>query len=278
MNLIRIILILSSVFLLQGCYIQRYFDIKKEYEAYQKASYKTRKTNAQLKAQRQQKLDSISMVARKSAILRLNMLTNDSLSEACTMKIREALGAECWDDSVKTAAHTATKIRYMSENEKDVLYWLNLARMKPDLFAELYLDPFVKLHNYEDWICCGEGGWGMQSNVTYLNTLYLQMATMKSLPALQPDEDCYRSAECHATESGKTGYVGHARVNCKSYFSGECCDYGNSKGLDVILNLLIDNGVPSLGHRKICLGDYRIAGISQKPHKYYRFNTVLDFK
>jgi uncharacterized protein YkwD len=41
-------------------------------------------------------------------------------------------------------------------------------------------------------------------------------------------------------------------------------------------NLLVDEGVPSLGHREALMGDYLHAGISFQPHKGYTENVVID--
>jgi hypothetical protein len=275
-KIVFILMVLTLPFL-QGCYIQRYFNIKKEYEAFHKDLGKVRGVNSRLLAQRQTKLDSIHLVESNSKALRIGMIRADSMTELYTIQILKALGKDPWGDSVKKAANTAANTEYMSGNEKQVIYWLNIARMQPDLFAEMNLKPYLQLYDDDEWICCGEGAWGMETHVTYVNTCYLKMAKMDSLKALMPDENNYKSAECHATQSGITGYVGHERTNCQEHFSGECCDYGNEDPLGVILDLLVDAGVPSLGHRRICLGGYSGIGVSQKPHKGYRVNVVLDF-
>jgi uncharacterized protein YkwD len=59
----------------------------------------------------------------------------------------------------------------------------------------------------------------------------------------------------------------------------ECCDYGNDNAVDILLNLLVDDGIPGVGHRLICLSNsYTKIGISIQPHKVYEVNTVMDFK
>lgn len=63
-----------------------------------------------------------------------------------------------------------------------------------------------------------------------------------------------------------------------SYWA-ENCDYGNLDGADVIVHLLIDGGVKSLGHRENCLNpNYQFVGVAQDTHTKYRFVTVMDFK
>lgn len=103
----------------------------------------------------------------------------------------------------------------------------------------------------------------------------------KPLNLLYPDSLCFISADCHAINAGLEGYIGHQRSkpSCekKWYYNGECCDYGSSTALDILMDLMIDEGEPSLGHRKICLSPYNKVGVSIQPHKTYGSNAVLDF-
>jgi uncharacterized protein YkwD len=48
--------------------------------------------------------------------------------------------------------------------------------------------------------------------------------------------------------------------------------------MEIVLQLLIDHGVPSRGHRKNILnGSSNYVGVSIQPHNGYRFNCVQDF-
>jgi hypothetical protein len=105
------------------------------------------------------------------------------------------------------------------------------------------------------------------------------MKKMQPIKTLQFDQKCWESAECHSTTIGKAGLVTHERQKgCVAYFSGECCHYGRSDALEIIIDLLIDRNVESLGHRNICLGSYSFLGISMKPHITWSVNTTLDFE
>lgn len=176
-----------------------------------------------------------------------------------------------WKNSKYNIAHTAQNTDYLTENEKLVYYYLNLARLNPSLFAETFLIKYTKWNSYED----------LSLSDYYTGSLYKTMKNMKPVGVLFPQKDLFESAKCHAVSSGKAGYVGHTRLsnsNCQSKFSGECCSYGQFDALEIVMQLLIDSGVPSLGHRKICLSsNYKTLGVSVQPHKIYRFNSVLDF-
>ena len=89
----------------------------------------------------------------------------------------------------------------------------------------------------------------------------------------------FTAAQCWALESGAKGIIGHDRLKCAYGYWAECCDYGSNRAIDIVLSLLIDEGVPDLGHRKIILyGAYQDVGISIQPHAKYRNCTVIDFK
>jgi uncharacterized protein YkwD len=103
---------------------------------------------------------------------------------------------------------------------------------------------------------------------------------MRPLNILLPNKFCYESAQCHAQTSGNAGYIGHERLNadCKksSFYFGECISYGYDNPLDIVMALLIDEGVPSLGHRKNFMGNFKSVAVSIQPHKSYRYNAVID--
>lgn len=165
-----------------------------------------------------------------------------------------------WQDQKYRVANSAMDADYLTAEEKKVYFYLNLARMNPELFAGTYLNRLEKSTN------------------SYESSLYRELLHQKPLPALKPSRKLFESARCHATESGACGYTGHDRVKCEGYFTGECCHYGNSDALDIVTKLLIDRNVSSLGHRRMCFGAYTELGVSIQPHTTYGKNAVLDFE
>lgn len=174
-----------------------------------------------------------------------------------------------WNTAKFNSLNTAKEVAYMTQQEKDVIWILNQVRHSPQLFlqtvllnpkSQFYLVPSKR--NY------------------YFNSLIKDLKKAKSVSEpLIADEEAFTSAQCHAVESGKVGYVGHDRLNnCNSKFNGECCSYGYSDPMQIVMQLLIDNNVPSLGHRIICLSpDYRSVGVSIQSHTQYEYNAVIDF-
>lgn len=179
--------------------------------------------------------------------------------------------SEKWRETKYNNCNTAREITYLTKDEKEIIWILNLIRSNPKLAAESILmnssSPFFvqpsKRNHY------------FKSLLSTLNSM------TPNINPLFADSSAYVSALCHALTSGKTGYVGHERKHndCEKDFYGECCDYGNDDPMEIVMSLLLDYDVPSLGHRKICLSsDYTHIGASIQPHKTYDYNAVLDFK
>ena len=182
-----------------------------------------------------------------------------------------ALYSNEWNDVKYSKCNTAVNAAYLSNSEKEVIYILNLIRSYPALFANTVLKKYPAL----------SGNGYLADDTYYFKSLVNTLLTLPPLQILYPDKDCFISAKSHAYQSGITGYVGHERKvpdsKLKKQYYGECCDYGHKDPLDIILSLLIDEGIPSLGHRIVCLTNYTKLGVSIQPHKRYGTNAVLDF-
>ncbi len=175
-----------------------------------------------------------------------------------------------WNDAKYLKCNTAENTSYLSKDEKDLIYILNLLHTDPKLFANTVVTKypsFMKQPNLKE--------------IAEYRSLLDTLRKIKSLPLLYPDSLCFESAKCHAISSGNRGYVGHERqtneCKTKKYHWGECCQYGYKEALPILMALLIDQYVPSLGHRFLCLSSYNKIGISIQPHKSYGYNAVLDF-
>jgi hypothetical protein len=175
-----------------------------------------------------------------------------------------------WNDAKYLACNTAAKANYMRDDEKEVIYILNLLRSNPVLFANTVVQKYPDLDHQV-----------FLRNSKEYKSLLETLRKTKPMALLYPDSLCFVSAECHAISSGKTGYTGHERQTkeCKkkNLYFGECCDYGHKEPLPILMALLIDQNVPSLGHRNMCIGPYGKLGVSIQPHKGYGNNAVLDF-
>jgi hypothetical protein len=180
-------------------------------------------------------------------------------------------------------ANTAANIDYLSSDEKEVIRYLNLARMDGKRFFDSYIQQFIENYNvyYSPKI---------KPNNSYVKSLKATLYKVQGLSIIVPNEKLSKAAAFHAKDMGNKGKTGHTSSNGTSftkrmkklvgteYYVSENCDYGFNNGLDIVCHLLIDNGVSSLGHRKNILNpDQRMVGVSIYMHKIYKYNCVMDF-
>ena len=184
------------------------------------------------------------------------------------------LQAQGIDQAVINQCNTAKNEPYLSQDEKDVILYLNLVRTHPQEFSALYLD---------------EAAQKMKLDTTFeYRSLKEELKDRAPAPLLYPDSALTRLVALeHATDIGTTGARGHKSTNGTSFhdrfkgFSGthgECIDYKHTSGVLIVCALLIDHHVPGYGHRKIVLNPvYDRAGTAIRPHVKLRTTCVIDF-
>lgn len=181
-------------------------------------------------------------------------------------------GVSGWSASELAAADLAREEPGWEEEERAVLLQVNLARMHPAKYWELELEPWTLPSRY-----------AAPDDAAYRASLKRTMRTMRPAPPLRPDARLKLEADCLANQQARTGKTGHDRsAACKlpqrNAYWAENCDYGMATGRDVIAHLLIDEGVPSLGHRENCLNPrLSFLGVGQTTHPKYGTVTVMDF-
>lgn len=179
---------------------------------------------------------------------------------------------QAWDADVVRTLNTASDINYLNEEEKKVILFMNMARHDGPLFAESFLAAYIQENHLE--------------KNSYTRSLLRDLKKIKGLVPLMPEEDLTSVAQSHATKSGEKGTTGHSGF--KQRFEplmgnpythvGENCSYGYEQAIDIVLSLLIDEGVKELGHRhNILAPDFNSIGIAIRPHRSYRTNCVMDF-
>lgn len=175
-----------------------------------------------------------------------------------------------WDDATKKKAHAYSEEDKVPDLEKMVLFYTNLARLNPKLFAKTYAQQYLDDHELKS---------------SYTSSLIRELTKAPKMEALKFNKDLYYCAKAHAESNGKKGLEGHQNYNArfKKYasqfsYNGENCDYGNNEALDIVMSLLIDEDVPNLGHRRNILDkSYKHLGLSYAPHKVHAHNFVMCF-
>jgi hypothetical protein len=180
-----------------------------------------------------------------------------------------------WNETSLKQCNTAKDIGYLTSEEKAVIFYLNLVRVNPKLFAQTYLK------NYLDTAPIKKG--------EYLKSLLEKLDNMSPIGTIEPQYDLYEVAKKHATEMGMQGKTGHISLNGESYENRakklskryekamENCQYGYSDGFSIVIDLLIDEDIPDLSHRESLLNkEVKYIGVAIKKHKIYRYNCVIE--
>jgi len=176
---------------------------------------------------------------------------------------------DSWTAEELCAANTAKNITYMDSTERDIIMYCNLARMYPAKFSKLEVQNYIgSIEQPEQY-----------KNSSNKRSLMTDLSHGKPTTALQPDSALEQMAGCFQLELAASGNTGHDRKHCTEDYMAENCSFGKSMAKDIVLQLLIDDGVASLGHRKNILNPvYTKLGVAFGDHKKYRKCCVMDFR
>lgn len=193
-----------------------------------------------------------------------------------------------WPDSIYSTVQEAT---YLTQIEKDVIIEHNKCRTNPKRYISEVLEPFLDLlDNY---------GYFTDSNGRNIKTnegrpaveeAINELSTHPPMPMIRPKEYLYKAALDHCKDHGPKSLVGHdgsdgsspmSRV--KRYHSntngiGENIAYGPMSGVEIVRDLIIDDGVPSRGHRKNIFSEYRYIGCAYGKHAGFKTMCVIDYE
>jgi uncharacterized protein YkwD len=179
---------------------------------------------------------------------------------------------EAWDADVIRSLNSASDREYLNEEEKKVILFMNMARHDGPLFELTFLNSYIQEKQ--------------QKNNSYIRSLRKDLKLTSGLSPLIPEKDLTAVAQGHAQKSGENGTTGHQDFNSRFdpllgnpyNHVGENCSYGYEQAIDIVISLLIDEGIKSLGHRNnILAGDFNSVGVAIRPHRTYRTNCVMDF-
>ncbi|HJW10085.1 MAG TPA: CAP domain-containing protein [Holophagaceae bacterium] len=174
------------------------------------------------------------------------------------------------------------------ERGRRVLDEINRARANPKATAALlrpWLDRFggklLRLEGEVDLVT-QEGRPAVAEAIAFLEST-------KPLPPLSWSDGLFLAAQDHAREQAD-GATGHAGKHGSTPFermerygrwqdtAGEAIGYGPEDPRRVVLNLLVDDGVPGRGHRKELFNpEFHVAGAAFGTHAEYGHLCVIDF-
>ena len=173
-----------------------------------------------------------------------------------------------------TATDVSTMAAFLMPVELEIINEINLARANPQQYAA-YLEK-MRLHfvgnNYQP---PGGKGYTFAEGVAALDDAIAFLRAASPLPPLQASQGMSLGARDHLKDLGMSGSTGHKgsdgsfidqRVNRYGAWAstiGENISYTDETAREAVINMLIDDGNPSRGHRKNILNPtYRVAGVA----------------
>ncbi len=183
---------------------------------------------------------------------------------------------------------TASDSHYLSDNEKEMVYELNLVRQMPEVYLQL-LKPYLKraeanleIHgpgpksysvtkHYETQngrtsITKSDTTWmhRYEEEVAAIQSLMIDLKNLQALPLLYPDKNIYKAAQKHGKDQnrnrwklGHYGSDGSTPYDRISKYAPEVMEgneniagrYPEPNPREVVIMLLIDSGIKGYGHR-----------------------------
>jgi uncharacterized protein YkwD len=178
---------------------------------------------------------------------------------------------------------------YLSSLEQQVIAETNKVRTNPKSYIpiiENYRKRFqgnkVKIGN-NTFLVTQEGTRAVDEALKFLKS-------QRSMGALSASKGMSLGAKDHVKDQGPKGSTGHNGSNGSSPFSrisrygkwqttaGENISYGPATAQDIVMQLIIDDGVPDRGHRKnIFNANFKVSGVGFGNHAKYGKMCVITY-
>lgn len=177
----------------------------------------------------------------------------------------------------------------ITQFDRQVLKEMNMARSDPRGYARLILaerDLYQgnrKKLRANHYLVTKEGVRALDEAVAFLRR-------QQELPVLGISEGMSRAAKDHVADQGPYGGFGHIGTDGSQPWDrvsrhgrwrktvAENISYGAKSARDVVIQLIIDDGVPDRGHRKNIFNPaFTLAGVSHGPHLRYKIMCDITY-
>lgn len=173
--------------------------------------------------------------------------------------------------------------------EEQVLHLVNFARTDPAAYAQTLQTFRTYFHDRNFTLPGATEDNATEEGVAAVDDAIAFLAKQDKLTTIDPAPILEAGAAEHTAEQaadGSTGHEGHGgsspadrvRRHGGGFFVAEVIEYGAVDAVDVVRQLLVDDGVPDRGHRGILFDPrLRFAGVSCGTHPEFRTMCVIDF-
>jgi uncharacterized protein YkwD len=219
------------------------------------------------------------MISAVEFVLNANTLSAQATGNSTATEVKQT-------NDTKIAVAQAN---YLSQLEKDVIVEMNKVRANPQSYIpmmEEYKERFIGNRiqlPQRKFMMTKEGRAAVNEAIAFLKK-------QPSVSQLNPSKGISLAARDHVNDQGVAGSFGHQGTDRSDPFvrmerygkwrvtGGENIAYGYTTAQDIVMQLIIDDGVPSRGHRVNMFNpDFRIAGVAYGSHKTYRVMCTIGY-
>ena len=192
--------------------------------------------------------------------------------------------------SYDSPLNTAADVNYLSPLEKEIIFEINKLRSNPATYADESIAPLAKNYQRNLLYYPGDKPLRTREGVSALRECVRELKRHQPLPLVYPSKGLTRAAEDHVKDQSRTGKVGHngsdrsnSKIRIERYGQwkvriAENIAYGGITAKQIVIYLLIDDGVRDRGHRKTFLHpDFNEVGVAVGSHPEYGIMSVMDF-
>lgn len=186
--------------------------------------------------------------------------------------------------------NTAKDAAYMNLLEQQVILELNKVRSNPKRYAEEYLEDLRTAYSGKLYTYPGQDPVKSQEGVHPLEECIQVLQKTAPMSIMNPAEGLYKAASDLVADQQKHGGIGHIARNgstpqrrMEKYGTWDICSaeditYGSFEARQIVIALLIDDGVPERSHRKNILNPcFRFAGVANGKHPSYLSMCTIDY-
>ena len=194
--------------------------------------------------------------------------------------------ADNWPADLNTAKETD----YLSKLEQNVILELNKVRSDPKRFAEEYMEDLQSSFDGKIFSYPGQDPVKSKEGLAPLIECIQTLKQTSPMPILKPSEGLSKASSELVADQQRNGGIGHIARNgstpqqrIEKYGEWDICSaeditYGSFEARQIVIFLLIDDGVADRSHRKNILNPcFRFAGVANGTHPSYLSLCVIDY-